>query len=249
MKKLLLTLTTLTITSLSADFIRIEGGAGAWVQEPAGSLQEKSATSTSLDLVDTLGYENNTNYYAWVYFKHFIPIVPNLRVETAQSEFSGSANADFSWDGVDYNAGVSNSLSIKQYDAILYYNILDNLLWTTLDLGLDVKYFETKTAVDGSDITSNNFAIGLLYARGRIQIPATGLAFEVDAKGMSYSSTDIYDVRAKIDYKFDMPVIQPGIEIGYRHESIVVNSDEIISLNAKTDITISGVYAGISLTF
>ena len=249
MKKILLALTALTYTTLSADFIRIDGGAGAWIQESTGSFKEKSSVSKPIDIVDTLGYESNTNYYAWVYFKHFIPLIPNARLEVAKSEFSGSAKNEFSWNGVEYNKGVSNALSITQYDAILYYNLFDNLLWTTIDLGIDAKYFDTLTSVESSSLTKTDFVIALLYARARIEVPATGLGLEVDIKAMSYSGADIYDMRAKIDYTFDIPILQPGIEIGYRHESIVINSNEIVPVDTKTDLTISGLYAGITLTF
>ncbi len=249
MKKLLLTLTTLAISSLSADILRIEGGAGAWTQDAIGSFEEKITNSKPIDFQDTLGYNANTNYYVWAYIKHPIPIIPNARLEATNSEFSGSTKTSFSWNGNDYNAGVSNSLSLKQYDAILYYNILDNLMWITLDLGLDAKFINTSTSILGDEIDNSDFALALLYGRGRVEVPGTGLGFEVDIKGLDYSSVFVYDMRAKIDYKFDFALLQPGIELGYRYETINISSDDIVPVSAKMDITISGIYAGLTLTF
>lgn len=247
MKKLLPLLTTLTLASISqADMVRIHAGAGGWNQNPTGTF--KNGVNT-IDVIDTLGYGSDTNIYAWAYFKHFIPIVPNVRVEATQSNFSGEAKVDFSFDGTDYTQGTLSTLQIKQYDAVLYYNILDNTIWTTIDLGLDFKYLQFNATLNNDTINDESFVLPLLYARARVQVPTTGLAFELDAKAVTIDASSMSDIRAKVQYSFDTPVLQPGIEIGYRQERMNISSGSTLPVKNDIDITFGGIYAGITLSF
>ena len=55
----------------------------------------------------------------------------------------------------------------------------------------------------------------------------------------------MYDVRAKVDYTFDItPIIQPAIEVGYRVQQITVDDGE-----NQVDLNYAGVYAGLMLRF
>ena len=185
--------------------------------------------------------------YAWVLFKHPLPVIPNLRVEYVGIKNEGKVTGVFK--KFTANGGAS-LLEMKQYDIIPYYNILDNTAWITLDLGIDVKLIdfsynaETTTHTEYTDSTM--IPVPMLYARGRVELPLSGLAVESDIKYVSYSSTTIYDARAKIDYTFDItPVIQSGIELGYRIQHI--ESEDLDDLTMNLDF--KGVYAGVMLRF
>ena len=185
--------------------------------------------------------------YAWVLFKHPLPVIPNLRVEYVGIKNEGKVTGVFK--KFTANGGAS-LLEMKQYDIIPYYNILDNTAWITLDLGIDVKLIdfsynaETTTHTEYTDSTM--IPVPMLYARGRVELPSSGLGVESDIKYVSYSSTTVYDARAKIDYTFDItPVIQSGIEIGYRIQHIESEDLDDITMN----LDFKGVYAGVMLRF
>ena len=227
----------------SADMLRVEMGAGAWMQKPKGAI---IADDNGLDGSDTSKEDSNTKGYAWVLFKHFVPVVPNLRLEYTEVENEGIATGTFK----DFPASNSaSSFKMKQYDIIPYYNLLDNTMWITLDLGLDIKVLDAKynitNAANSYDI-SKTVALPLGYLRARVEIPTTDIGLEADVKYVKYSSNTAYDIRAKVDYTFDItPLIQPGIEIGYRVQKYKV--DELSDI--KVDLDFAGVYVGAMLRF
>ncbi len=254
MKKLLsiAVMTALMTTAASADLMRIEGAVGAWQTSPTGTIANPPS---EFDIVDNASLKDSTNMYAWIYLKHPIPIVPNVRLEYVNPTFDGTV-AKIEWDGDTY-AEVSNTLSLTQYDAVLYYNILDNTFWTTIDLGLDVKFIDgnyqiaASSALGSAPAVNEDFSLvmPLAYARGRVQFPVTNIGLEVLARGMSYTDNTVVDAEIKIDYTMDfIPIVQPGIELGYRYQKITLDAGSI-GLDADFDTTFSGIYGGIMVRF
>ncbi|QSZ42893.1 TIGR04219 family outer membrane beta-barrel protein [Sulfurimonas aquatica] len=253
MKKVLSTLAlgVMLATSVSADFLRAEVGAGMWAQTPSGALVSSNSGLTGSD---TSSETQNTGGYAWLLVKHFVPIIPNLRLEYASVTNEGVAKGSFA--GFTATAGKS-TLEMTQYDIIPYYNILDNTFWLTLDLGVDLKMINLNYNVANATLTTAGatgteydkaqmLPIPMGYVRTRFQLPITDLAAEADIKYISYGSTTIYDARIKVDYTFDItPLIQPGIEIGYRVQKF--ETAEADDVDFKLDF--AGVYAGLMLRF
>lgn len=237
-------------SSLLADLARVEMGAGVWQSESQGEASYSSLAGSGLD--QSIVTEES-NPYLWVLIKHPIPILPNLRLEYTDVTRNGIANGTFE----DFTASNSRTrLELTQYDVIPYYNILDNTAWTTLDLGLDIKLIDTKFKADGVVPTiglgatyedSVLLAIPLLYTRVRVEIPATNIGLEADAKYVTYSDSTVYDLRVKVDYTLDfIPVIKPAVEVGYRHQRYKIDDAD---LEGKMDIEFSGFYAGAMLRF
>jgi outer membrane protein len=249
MKKIVLGMAcaAMLAATANADFLRAEMGAGAWMGTPSGGVVATGSTFTGSDVAKE---DSATNVYAWIMLKHFIPVVPNLRLEYVDVTSDGVATGTFK----EFTAADSaTTLDMKQIDVIPYYNLLDNTAWVTLDLGLDIKVLDVTydvknvagyTAANYNE--SQNVALPLGYVRGRVQVPGTGLGVEADVKYVSYSDTTVYDVRAKVDYTFDItPLIQPAIEVGYRMQKYEVEELSDVAMN----LDFSGVYAGIMLRF
>ena len=244
----------LLATAANADIMRVEGAVGVWQSEPTGTI--KYAGTPSFDIVDNAGFNASTNMYAWVYLKHPLPILPNLRLEYADPKFSDTTKLDLSYGDYDFSAGASNELTLTQYDAVLYYNILDNTFWTTIDLGLDVKFIDGNYNISGQaggvdETVDEDFdmVVPMAYLRGRVQLPVTNIGIEAVVRGMAYSSNNLVDAEVKIDYTMDfVPVIQPGLEIGYRYQQIKLDGDSI-GIDADIDTTFSGIYGGLMVRF
>lgn len=251
MKNYMLTflLGLLMSSTLMADFMRIEMGTGAWQNTAVG---EKTYIFDDAIAIDKSLEKENTSSYIWLLLKHPIPVIPNLRLEYTDVSTNGMANGSFE----DFEAlNSATQLDITQYDVIPYYNFLDNTAWITLDIGLDFKIMQTTyeadnvSEIDLSDTytTGGTLILPLLYTRVRVQIPGTDIGLETDAKYISYSSTTVYDVRAKIDYTLDfIPIIQPALEVGYRIQKYDLDEPEF---DGKINLEFSGVYVGVMIRY
>ncbi|MEN8146673.1 MAG: TIGR04219 family outer membrane beta-barrel protein [Campylobacterota bacterium] len=254
MKKLLSIAATsaLLATAANADLMRIEGAVGVWQNDPTGTITYEN---NMFDVVENAGFDTESAMYAWVYLKHPVPVIPNLRLEYANPGYSSTTTLDIVWGGDTFTAGASNELSLKQYDAVLYYNLLDNTFWTTLDLGLDVKFIDGNYKLNDTagllPAVNEDFDLVMVlpYLRGRVQIPVTNIGVEAVARGVSYTDNTVVDAQIKLDYTMDfVPVIQPGLEIGYRYQQITIDGGTL-GANAELDTTFSGVYGGIMVRF
>ncbi len=253
MKKKLIVATLAALTSgiAQADFLRIEAGAGIWQSEPSGTVTDKASGSSYIpSLSDDLGYQKENISYLWLNVKHPVPVLPNVRIEYTTPSFEGYTKKSFTWAGNTYGINAYSKLEMKQTDIVLYYNLLDNTFWATLDLGLDLKLVDYSYELRNPLSTysdSGSLPIPMLYVRTRAQIPTTNIGLEADIKYIGYGDTKLYDARAKVDYTFDIvPVIQPAIELGYRTQKFKIDED---SVDTKTDFEFSGIYGGVMLRF
>jgi outer membrane protein len=259
MKKILTSLVTAAVmaTAVNADFVRIEAGAGAWMNTPSGSLSY-SETKTVLGFSSTTTgeykskEESKTSGYAWMLVKHPIPILPNIRLEYTGISDNGLVQGKFSGFTIPTGEAITASLDMKQFDIVPYYNILDNTAWITLDVGLDLKILLTDYEVSAGSVfkghsETTTLALPLAYVRTRVQIPLTDIGFETDVKYVTYKKSSYYDIRAKVDYTLGfIPVVQPALEIGYRIQKFDLSSDDD---KTKMNLEFSGAYAGLMVRF
>jgi outer membrane protein len=242
-------------TSASADFTRIEMGAGLWQQNSSG-VSTYTDSTTGATGTDTVIDDTMNKAYLWVLIKHPIPIVPNLKLEYTSVEYNGVVTGSLE-DFIVPDGYTSNShLTMDEYDIIPYYNLLDNTFWVTLDIGLDIRILDADYEAGAINVgginvfdgytDSSTVVIPLGYLRARVEIPTTNIGLEGDIRYITYDGSSIIDARAKIDYTFDVfPVIEPGIEIGYRYQNYDLDDNE----GTKSDLTFDGFYAGVNLKF
>ena len=255
MKKILSSLAlgaTLASSVANADFIRVEAGAGAWTQTPSGYADGTGILN--LNGKYTSAEKEKTGAYAWIFLKHPLPIIPNLRLEYVS--FSDEGTTTGKVHGLSLpTGGAPTTIDIQQYDAIPYYNLLDNTFWITIDAGIDVKVIQSDSTIGAvkalgvtaykGDSSSNTTVVPLVYLRSRVQIPTTNLGIEAEGKAITDGTNTMYDVQAKVDYTFDfVPVIQPAIEVGYRMQKLRVDDG-----SNQVDLTYQGPYMGIMARF
>ena len=256
MKKIasLLATTTLLATLANADFARVEMGGGVWDNKSSGIL---SHTENDLTGSYTSNEKSNSSAYAWLMVKHPIPVIPNLRLEYTTLQDEGYASGKFEDFEINLGEFVTGEIKMTQYDAILYYNILDNTAWITLDVGVDVKFINLDFTVNGnirvdgvpntSYTVNETLPLPMGYVRARVQIPGTNIGLEADGKYITYDGSSVSDFRAKVDYTFDfVPVVQPAIELGYRAQKFDLQYD---NERTKFALDFSGIYAGVMLRF
>lgn len=250
MKKLLITLAmAITFASVaSADFARIEAGAGMWMQSPSGGINYTSAGESFLDISDE---ESQVSGYAWLLVKHPLPMLPNLKLEYVNTVSEGRYSIIGSPITGLPTIPSTSKLEMTQIDVIPYYNLLDNTAWVTLDVGLDLKVINLGYTAGGIDVIDAlnvdiaSVVMPLAYVRARVQAPGTNLGFEADIKTIAYGDNSVSDIRVKVDYTLDMvPVIQPAIEVGYRMQSFEL---EEAGFALATDF--EGLYLGVMVRF
>jgi len=231
----------------NADMTHFEMGAGAWMQTPSGTSTYNSGGTGG---TNTLNEDKKSSPYVWMLVKHPIPVLPNIRLEYFSINAPGKASGK--WGDLSAPVGTPSTLDLKEYDIIPYYNIIDNSMWTTVDIGVDIKVIDADYKVSANGLFTGyedkeTVAVPMAYLRTRVEIPKTNIGIEADGKYISYDGSKAYDARAKVDYTFDLKsVVQPAVEIGYRVHKIKIDDS---SADVKSDIDFKGMYAGLMLRF
>lgn len=257
MKKLLSGFLLVGLLGLSsqADMLRVEMGAGAWQNDITGTIESKDLAGFDIDIldVDSLGYDKETKGYIWMFIKHPVPILPNLRLEYTNVDFSGKSIQPFVYKGKTYTANSESTFKLNQFDIIMYYNLLDNTAWTTLDLGLDVKIMQGEfTAQDSTGLFFVNeketFPVPMAYGRLRFELPFD-IGLEGTAKYLAYKNSKITDYMIKADYTLiDILPVDIGLEVGYRFEQLDIDGNDF-SIDKTVDVEIDGVFVGAVVRF
>ena len=239
-----------SLTTLSADFLRVEGGLGSWSASPSGTFAYES--DDSLDVEDELGVGSSSNFYFWVNFKHFFPLLPNLRLEYAAYDGDGDGRVPLStpFGHLTLSGPVTSAFRMDQREAILYYNLLDETFWTTVDAGVDIKNVTGELMVEhllSTESADLDFTLPLLYLRGRVAIPSTDLALEADLKALTYQGSGMTDARVKLEWTVASYAVDLGLELGLRSMKIKINDDLID--NTEADVTIQGLFYGVNARF
>jgi len=240
---------TLT-TQLSADFLGAEVGYAGWYPSVSGTVQDQGRGS-SINFEDDLGFDGGEfNGFAWAYFDHFIPLIPNVKVQ--QTNYSSSStkiiNTDVRFNIHDYSGTkTTTDLQLNQLDLIAYWRILDN--WVNLDLGIMVKQLDgyvTLTNSVQSDSADLSSTIPMAYVKARFDLPFTGLSVEADFARFSYDGSNVTDMKGGVVYQSSIGL---GATVGMKHQSFKLGDTTLINSEADIDVDIDGVYAGLFFHF
>ena len=244
MKKLLLgaLVALLPITGMSATILGFQAGGGSWTHTPSGDITaSEGGVGTSADLENDLNLTKKTEGYSYFILEHPIPVIPNIKYVSTKltSGGSGTVTTQFNFNGTTYAAaaGVTTVLELNQTDAILYYEILDNVV--SLDIGLNAKTITGKASVN-TDSTTFKATIPMIYAAAEIALPA-GFAVAADISTISAGNNTVSDTTVKLTYTSDYYL---GLEAGIRTQSYTLDVDSV-----KASMKFSGVFAGVYFKF
>ena len=151
---------TMAVTSANAiaGLVDIEIGGGVWNASPSGQITYGKTSPTEIDFADDLKLDDSSNGYVYFRFDHFIPIVPNLRLEQQNYSTSGDGSVTATFGDVSLTGATKTDVTLNQQDVILYWGIpgLNALTAGILDieLGIDVKTIDGElTITDASNNT------------------------------------------------------------------------------------------------
>ena len=228
-------------TLAAADTVAgLYAGAGIWSAGPGGNIG-----GTAVD-VDALGLSSETNAFVYVALEHPVPALPNVKLQHTRlgSRGEGVLSRRFRLDDVEFSAGetISTELDLTHTDAVMYYELLDNVV--SLDLGGTLRVFNgharaaSRTLSESVDI---DLVIPMAYGRVLIELPA-GFEISATANVIGYSGNSLQDLSAQIAYAFDS-VVDVGVELGYRRFALKLDDD------AQTDVSLDGPYVAVTLHF
>ncbi len=248
MKKLKNILAPVMLSTLAgvahADIIGGTIEASYWY---AGIGGDATAGSATVDLENDLNLEREGFFEIAASIEHPVPLLPNVKLKhtSLSQEENGSIGGTDPFDGVAVG-DVKTDLDLTHYDAILYYEILDN--WVALDIGLNVKKFDGHLKIEstgGGSPSNTNITefLPLPYAKADFELPFTGMAFGAEIAGISYSDNAFFDAKARIRQNFGLAFA----EIGYR--TMAIKLEDLGSADIEIDADYSGVYLSTGLDF
>lgn len=234
----LLVSTTVSADSLFGLYVK----AGGWNQAPSGRFSDGSEF---IDLETDLGMESQTGVMASVAIEHFIPLIPNLKMEHTDLSYDSSSTLSrtVTFDGVTYTVGedINSKLDLSHTDFVLYYEILDN--WVSIDLGINIKLFSGNLTVHSDsehDEIDLSAPIPTLYGKVQFDVPSTDLSIGAEGSYIGYGDNTLTDIRGYIGYEI---MLGFGVELGYRTIDLQLDDIDDVAI----DSTFDGAY--LSATF
>ncbi|MDH5612490.1 MAG: TIGR04219 family outer membrane beta-barrel protein [Gammaproteobacteria bacterium] len=241
MRKLTVSL-ILALSALSgnanADALGLYVGGGVWDHDPVGSFGTDISGSSTIDMEKNLKYTGEKDSYMYAAFEHFVPLVPNVRVERATMGHTGTSSASIDFNGQNFNIGSPSEINLDTTDAILYWRLLDN--WVNFDFGITARKLDADFIV-GTETVAVSATIPMLYVAAQFDLPFTGLSVGADINTISYSDASYQDIRVRALY--EMGVI--GIELGLKTTTLELKG--LDKVNA--DLEFKGMMIGAFLHF
>jgi outer membrane protein len=232
--------------------INAEVGAGVWAPEMSGTVgYGTNATTNQIDFSD-MGLDDGKadNTYLYADFSHFIPFVPNVRLEQVSYEISGTSTASLNWNGNNISTNSSTDITMNQTDMILYWGVpfVSTATAGVLDInfGLDAKTIDGEITL-GNDKATFDATLPLVYTNARIQLPFLPLNIEGTMKTISYDDASISDNEIKLSGVMDLTVVDLKVDLGYRMQNITIPDSLVDDFDA--DIDTKGYFLGVSAKF
>lgn len=229
---LLLVLSLLT-GNVSADALGIYVGGGSWNHDASGTFG--TIGDDIINVESDLNYSDESDIYYYAAFEHFIPLLPNLRIEGATLGHTGTAN-NLNFNGIPLTG--DSSIDLETTDAILYWRLLDN--WVNFDFGLNIRKLDGDFTID-TETVSVSETIPMLYLAAQFDLPFSGFSVGADINTISLSDVTYQDVRLRAIY--EMGII--GFEAGYKTTTLEL--DDVSNVDA--DLEFKGVMIGAFLHF
>jgi len=259
MKKIILSsIAAMALTTSASAFmgVGIDVGTGIWQPTLAGDVQYKSTNKINFDNLGMDDKLDTSNNYVYLNFTHFVPIIPNVRIEKVGYTLFGNTKltTDITFNDKTFtaNTNVATTLDMSQVDYIAYWSVplLNTATVGILDVnyGLDLKQLTGSIVLDSEEEKFDEM-VPLFYLNAVIDIPAIPVKLDGTIKTLSYDGTKISDneIKASINLPIPLPLIDFKLDIGYKVQNITISDKLVNDLNANLDT--KGLFVGLSAKF
>ncbi len=228
--------------SASADVIGGEVTVSYWGAGFGGDVTDRASQDT-IDLEKDLKLDDGGFVEFTAAIEHPVPILPNVKIRHIDLDETADGSISSGFDGVPAS-DVTTNLDLTHSSAVLYYEVLDNIV--SLDLGLEARMFDGQLRIEekaGSNVSETKIdeTLPLAYVAASVGLPLTGLSVGAEVSAISYSGDKIMDAKAAVRYNIGLFLV----EAGYRSMNIKV--DDISGIDVDADL--SGAYLTTGIDF
>lgn len=259
MKKLLysaLTASCLLCSNASAGVILdAQVGAGAWMAKTSGTIAYDAG---NINLENDLGLNDSSNGYFYADINHFVPIIPNIRIERQELKTNATKTANVTFGNETFSGSTKSDIDLTQNDLILYWGIPGlNILSAgilNVDFGINIKQYDGSITL--SDVNSTkvesvdlDFIVPMGYLAAQIKPPFIPATISASTKMISYDGSELSDsmIMASIDLPIPFPLIDFRLDVGYKIQKLDISKD--LSDDVNGNITNKGMMLGLSAKF
>ncbi len=244
----LTSLGALTSFSTQADtLLGVYAGGQMWAMETEGAFASNNDLSS-------FRFDDERNASLYVAFEHFVPLILNAKIISTSMDTDGTAVLanQFSFGGESFavDANLSTDLALSTIDYILYYEILDNDLFS-FDIGVNAKKIDGDITVvdqDTGSVSDMSFSgyIPMAYSRAELGLPFTNWSIFAEGSYLSLNDHTVSDLQAALEYRLiDSLAVNLTMQIGYRAMNIELDDLD----GVYSELEFSGAYAGIEFHF
>lgn len=189
MKKIIFSIALLTTSGFS-DMIKLEAGGGSLLNiENKGQYQ----FSGTMNQFDTVNFEKkiSESYYLYADIEHFVPLVPNARIEYYDTKTKGKTSENITFSGSSFFPDSLNNVEYRSLEGILYYSL--PLPVVDIDFGAGVNEITGSLSLsDGVQTSTKSYSktIPFLYGNVQLNIPTTNIGLEANIKYNKSTITD-----------------------------------------------------------
>lgn len=238
-------LLAMTPVAAQADLLFTVGAkASVWNAEAGGQIDEGVSVEK-----DGLNIDSDNGQQLTVFFEHPLPFIPNLKLKQTSLELEGDGSITATFADQDFDEEVSSTLDLSHSDLTLYWGLPLPVPFVDINFGLTARQFDGMAEVTSksnpavTDSVDLDFVMPLVYGEVKIDSPF-GLYASADINYIGMGGNKLSDISYGIGYDLPIPVVDIGLEAGYR--SINLKADKDLA-DIDTDFDVSGAYFGASL--
>lgn len=239
-----LALVALAPMSANADLLMTLGTkVSVWNADPSGDIDDSVSVEG-----DGLDIESENGTQLTVFFEHPVPFVPNVKIKQTSLDMSGDGTVNLTFLDQTFDENVDSQVDLSHTDFTLYWGLPIPVPFFDFDLGVTARQFDGIAQVTGKDSGIRrsedlDFTVPMGYGAINVTTPF-GLYASADVNYINVSGNKLSDVSYAIGYDLPVPVVDLGIEAGYRTLAVETDKD----LDIETDVDVSGAFFGASLS-
>ncbi len=226
--------------SAKADTLGLFAGVGFWTSTAEGEVNNRQ---TTLETEDDLGFDSESFAQGYLAFEHFVPLIPNLRVQYVDLGSEGENTLSMGFNDQAFDGTVKTELDLTETDFIVYWRLLDNVL--NLDIGAQLSILDGEfSMIQGADaevVATIDKTLPLIYASAGVDLPLTGLSATLSGAAVSFDGEQVMDLNLRLNYELNIV----GAELGWRTHTIELDDQDGLEFN----LDYAGPYLGINLHF
>ena len=248
MKKTALAIAVLAMTPFAAQadlLFTVGAKASVWNTESKGDLDEGVSVED-----DGLNLDKENGTQISVFFEHPVPFLPNIKVRNTSLEIEGDGSlVAASFADQTFNENVPSRMDLTHNDLTLYWGLPLPVPFLDINFGLNARQFDGDAEVSGeisgrTETVDLDFVLPMVYGEVKINTPI-GIYGNVDINYVGYGDNKMSDISYGLGYDLPIPVVDLGIEAGYRSLNLQTDPDDV---DIDADVDVSGTYFGASLS-